>query len=124
MKYFEKAKEIWQQQVPQRGQSQYVEGELIRVIEKLRWESFENGNANWDKDFKYFCQYIWEVLNDDSVFDQKDLQKIEEGLNIINNCKNPYLEDDIYDQLTDYVIEWHLAKDGPIPREKNKDLKR
>jgi hypothetical protein len=37
--YFKKAKSIWQSYVPKSGQSEFVQGELLRAIEKLRDEA-------------------------------------------------------------------------------------
>lgn len=39
MKYFDEAKELWVNYVPRNGQSDIVEGEVIRAIEKLRCEA-------------------------------------------------------------------------------------
>ncbi|MCR8926056.1 hypothetical protein NLI92_001351 [Priestia megaterium] len=41
---------------------------------------------------------------------------------LLTSAEDPYLEDDLYDRLTDRVIEWHIAKGGPIKREKNPQL--
>jgi hypothetical protein len=48
VKYFEEAKHLWRTYVPKQGQSETVQGELIRAIEKLRDEAQRNGNGNWD----------------------------------------------------------------------------
>jgi len=58
MKYFEEAKFIWKNYVPKSGQADTVQGELLRVIEKLRYEAQDNGNINWDDGFEMFCHYI------------------------------------------------------------------
>jgi hypothetical protein len=76
MKYFEEVKVIWKNHVPKCGQSDTVEGELIRAVERLRHEAHVNGNINWDKGFEMFCEYIWNVLNDDSTFDNQVLEEI------------------------------------------------
>ena len=119
MKYFEEAKNIWENYVPKSGQSDTVEGELIRVIEKLRYEAQNNGNGNWDEGFELFCQYLWDILNDDRVFGKDVLNKIRTDINTINNSEVPYFEDDLYDRITDRIIEWSLAHKGPIKREKD-----
>ncbi|MFB8427071.1 hypothetical protein ACFC4S_34580 [Priestia megaterium] len=125
MKYFEQAKEIWSKYVPKSGQSNIVEGELIRAIEKLRWEAHSNGNANWDEGFEMLALYILEILNDNDVFKPDTLLEIQSDINILLNAENePYLEDDLYDRLVDCVIEWHIAKKGPIKREINPNLYR
>ncbi|MFF2440086.1 hypothetical protein [Priestia megaterium] len=57
MKYFDEAKELWLNYVPRNGQSDIVEGEVIRAIEKLRFEAQGNGNANWDGGFEMVVLY-------------------------------------------------------------------
>ena len=37
---------IWQDLVPEQGQSEWLQGELLRQIEKLRNEALGNGNIN------------------------------------------------------------------------------
>ncbi|MGX4608020.1 hypothetical protein [Priestia sp. JNUCC 25] len=125
MKYFEQAKEIWTKYVPKNGQSDIVEGELIRAIEKLRWEAQSNGNGNWDEGFETLGSYILEILNDNDVFEPDTLLEIQSDVNtLLTSEYEPYLEDDLYDRLADHVIEWHFAKKGPIKRAINKNLYR
>lgn len=119
MKYFEEAKNIWKNYVPKSGQSEIVEGELIRAIEKFRYEAQNNGNGNWDEGFELFCQYIWDILNDDKVFEKDVLHEIRTDIDTINNSEVPYLEDDLYDRITDHIIEWSIAHKGPIKRTKD-----
>ena len=45
---------IWRNYVPEAGQSEILQGELLREIEKLREEAQGNGNRNWDGDFSCF----------------------------------------------------------------------
>ncbi|WP_280166771.1 hypothetical protein [Priestia aryabhattai] len=125
MKYFEQAKEIWTKYVPKNGQSDIVEGELIRAIEKLRWEAQSNGNGNWDEGFEVLASYILEILNDNEVFNPESLLEIKSDVNtLLTSEYEPYLEDDLYDRLADRVIGWHLAKNGPIKRTINPNLYR
>ncbi|MEH6840872.1 hypothetical protein V7Z47_20050 [Priestia megaterium] len=125
MKYFDEAKELWLNYVPRNGQSDIVEGEVIRAIEKLRCEAQGNGNANWDVGFEMLVFYILEVLNDPDVFSASMLAEIKADVHtLLTSVEDPYLEDDVYDRLADCVIEWHIAKGGPIKREKNPQLYR
>ncbi|MGG3890703.1 hypothetical protein [Metabacillus fastidiosus] len=119
MKYFEEAKQIWKNHVPKNGQSDIVEGELIRTVERLRYEAQVNGNINWDEGFEMFCDYIWNSLNDDSTFDNKVLEQIKVDINILLDYDSPYLDDDLYDRITDHIVEWSIAHKGPIKREKD-----
>jgi hypothetical protein len=101
MKYFEEAKNIWKNQVPKNGQSDTIEGELIRAVEKLRYEAQNNGNGNWDEGLERFCEYIWDILNDSKTFESHSLEEIEFDIKTLLDYENPYLEDDLYDRITD-----------------------
>jgi hypothetical protein len=119
MKYFEEAKNIWINQVPKSGQADTVEGELIRAIERLRYEAQNNGNGNWDDGFERFCQYLWETLNDRKTFDNNVLNEIKIDIDTLLNFEQPYLDDDLYDRITDHIIEWSFVHKGPVKREKD-----
>ncbi|AJH17093.1 hypothetical protein ACFVV6_26855 [Bacillus mycoides] len=119
MKYFEEAKSIWKSQVPKNGQSDTIEGELIRAVEKLRYEAQNNGNGNWDEGLERFCEYIWDILNDSKTFESNSLEEIKFDIKTLLDYENPYLEDDLYDRITDRVVEWSIAHNGPISREKD-----
>ena len=56
--YFDECKYIWKNYVPQAGQADNLQGELLREIEKIRCEAQDNGNINWDDDYSYFCDFI------------------------------------------------------------------
>ena len=49
--YFEECKYIWQNYVPKNGVSYVLQGELLRLIEKLRYEAQENGNFEEEEDY-------------------------------------------------------------------------
>ncbi|NGY88870.1 hypothetical protein F6Y05_38470 [Bacillus megaterium] len=119
MKYFEDAKKIWQSYVPASGQSNTVEGELLRAVEKLRYEAQVNGNGNWDEGFKMFCDYILETLANDKAFTMETQEKLVADINKLLDYDQPYLEDDLYDRIADLIVEWSKFHKGPIKREKN-----
>lgn len=118
MKYFEEAKHIWQSQVPKSGQADTVDGELIRAVEKLRHEAQNNGNMNWDEGFEMFCSFLWETLND-GTFDDLSLAEIQADIATLQDGDTPHLDDELYDRLADRAVEWSLAHNGPVKREKD-----
>lgn len=119
MKYFEEAKFIWKNYVPKSGQADTVQGELLRAIEKLRYEAQDNGNINWDDRFEMFCDYIWSTLSSWGQFNVEILTEIQNDLDRIRNYANPYVKDDLYDRVTDYIMEWYLENKEPIRRDKD-----
>ena len=119
MKYFEEAKQICMNHVPKSGQSDTVEGELIRAIEKLRYEAQNNGNGNWDQGFEQFCYYLRDILIDSKTFDSSVVEEIQKDIDTLLNHREPYLEDDLYDRVTDHIVEWSFAYNGPVKRDKD-----
>ena len=117
MRHFEEAKHIWKTLVPKSGQADTVQGELIRAIERLRWESQNNGNGNWDGGFDRFCDLIEKSLSVTPPFDDDALLEIRADISRLRNYEDPYLEDDLYDRLSDRAIELHLHLGVIVPRE-------
>jgi hypothetical protein len=116
MRYFEQAKQIWQT-VPKSGQADTMQGELIRAIERLRWESQNNGNGNWDAGFERFCDFLEQTLSVTPPFGEEALKEIRGDIARLRNYDRPYLEDDLYDRLSDRAVEFHFHLGEFVPRE-------
>jgi len=91
MKYFEEAKDIWQSFVPKTGQSETVQGELLRAVEKLRTEALDNGNMNWDEGFEILLKYLESKLTDRKVYSEATIGETQNNLTRLENFENPYL---------------------------------
>ena len=124
MKYFKEAKYLWQNYVPKSGQADTVQGELVRAIEKLRDEAQRNGNINWDNGHLILSNFVKETLVESKIFSEEIKQEITDDVISIQNFKQPRTEDEIYDRLTDRIVEWCLENKKPIPHEHNSALKR
>jgi hypothetical protein len=109
MKYFKEAKYLWQNYVPKSGQADTVQGELMRAIEKLRDEAQRNGNYNWDNGHIILSNFIKETLCESSVFDDQTKKEIIEDIKVLQNYDYPQTEDEIFDRLTDRIVEWYLG---------------
>ena len=124
MKYADDAKYLWKTYVPKRGQADTVQGELMRAVEKLRWEAQNNGNGNWDdedgsvnKNFIRFCDYLEQTLAVTPPFDETAIQEIRTDVTRLRDFMDPYCEDDIYDRLDDKIVEFHRHLGRPVARE-------
>ena len=123
MQYFEEAKSIWQNFVPKSGQAATVQGELLRAIEKLRDEAIRNGNINWDNGFAILLRYLEAHLLDPETFDSTSLEKTRAAIARISKQDDPYLQDDLYDELGDRVVEYFRFH-GSQPHTRNPELHR
>lgn len=117
MRYFEDAKHLWKTLVPKSGQADTVQGKLIRAVERLRWESQNNGNSNWDEGFVRFCEFLERTLAVTPPFDERALREIRADITRLRDFEQPYLEDDLYDRLSDRIVELHRHLGRPIARE-------
>ena len=118
MQYFDEAHAIWKTYVPKAGQ-----GELLRAVEKLRDESMRNGNINWDTGFELLLAYLRSRLGDRLVFSPAVIARTTAVLDRLANHNDPYLHDDLYDELTDRVVE-HFRHYGSQPHVRDPALGR
>ena len=128
---------IWRHLVPKNGQSETVQGELLRALEKLRWEAQNNGNINWDEGFLILIEFIRSTLNSDASFTDAERHTINSDLDRLRNFTPvdemddatddgalPYVEDDLYDRLTGFVAKFARAHPVLLARDINPALHR
>jgi hypothetical protein len=110
---------VWDNLIPSSGQASSVQGEILRVIEKLRWESQQNGNINWDDCFVMMVDFLEQQLIEASSFTlevkasiQQDLMRLRTfvPLNEIEDDFSvsdlPYIADDLYDRLVEHFVQF------------------
>ena len=113
------AKWIWINLVPKSGQSAWLQGELLRAIEKLRWEAQSNGNINWDDRFEMLLDLLSVHLLNEPQFSSEAKAAIRADLNRLKNFRPvnglvddrqagelPYVADDLYDRLISQVVKF------------------
>jgi len=121
--YLETAKVIWKKLVPSSGQADTVQGELLRAIEKLRDEAQRNGNYNFSKNcHKRLIKYLKKHLIDKTVFNKEVVDEIKENLKTLSKGNQPYTEDDIYDNITNRIVDWYLENPKQLSHIKNNKL--
>ncbi len=123
-KYREIGQFIWKNYVPRHGQSDTVQGELLRANEKLRDECHRNGNINWDSGHEILANYILTTLTESA--DLSDPAKVELKVDIerVLDFEHPYIKDDLFDRIERKIFDWYLLNKEPIARTHNPDLHR
>lgn len=109
---------IWRDLVPKNGQATTVQGELLRAAKKLRWEAQQNGNINWDGGFVLLIDSLHDTLTVYPGFNSSDRKVITSDLAWLGEAQGPlrYVEDDLYDRLTEYVVRYPRGNPVPIAR--------
>ena len=135
---------LWKTCVPDAGQSTVLQAELLRRIEKLRWEAQENGNRNWDEQFDFFCDFVQVCLCRLPYYSEEEKQLYTRILAHFQDCgryaatwydndcpldgwdveRVACVEDDLYDVLTDAVGRFQKLHPEPVPFEPDPDLYR
>jgi hypothetical protein len=113
------ARWIWKTLVPKSGQAAFVQPEILRAIEKLRWEAQTNGNINWNDRFEMLIDFIEEKLTSQPCFSNEALASVRNDLNRLRHFRPvaeltddsqiaelPYIDDDLYDRLTGHLITY------------------
>ncbi|WLI91379.1 hypothetical protein Q4S45_09740 [Massilia sp. R2A-15] len=103
---YTEAKAIWDNYVPDSGQADTVQGELIRAVGRLRQEAMRNGNGNWDEGFEMLIDYLERHLTDPAVYPAATIATSKETLARLRQEQQPYLEFDLYDQLGERIVEY------------------
>jgi len=143
-KYFNECKFIWKNYIPKSGQSNVLQGELLRDLEKLRFEAQDNGNINWDDDFSYFCEFIRNTLCTKDIFTDEEKNRIVLILDYFKDCgeyakqwnnglisdedvnvdRIAYTKDNLYDVVSDAIGYLQFKITSPISYETNNAIKR
>ncbi len=103
LKYPEIAKHIRTNLIPVQGKADTTEGEMLRGLDNLRDEAHRNGNVNFSKTHQEYVDFIASTLTKSSFFEKKEKDKIISAASKLSYAKKPYLEDDVYDYLTDQI---------------------
>jgi hypothetical protein len=123
VRYFDEAHTIWKTKVPPSGQADTVEGELLRSVEKLRWEAQSNGNINWDEGFEIIIRFLRTYLLDAAIYPDDVVKATQAILDRLAHPGLPDAEDGPFDELSDRVVEWY-RHNGSRPHLRNPKLYR
>ena len=110
---------IWKNLVPRAGESSSVQGELLRAVEKLRWEAIHNGNINWDERYECLIDFLYGQLIEQSALAEDikagvllDLGRLRHFItpdqlqDRSQDALLPCVDEDVYDRLTAAVVEF------------------
>ncbi len=122
--YRELGRFIWTTYVPERGQAETVQGELLRANEKLRDESQRNGNSNWDEGHEILAAFLLETLTASTVLSSQAKAQLRLDLERLLDFENPYTDDDLFDRIERLLLDWCAAHPEPVPRAPNPALHR
>jgi hypothetical protein len=122
--YLNKGKYIWKNYVPKNGQSDSVQGELLRAVVKLQDEAQRNGNMNWDEGHVILAKFILKTIEESNILDNGELKQFKDDIERVLDFESPYIENDLYKRLEHAVIDFYMRYPEPIKHKHNPDLHR
>ncbi len=126
MTWMKRHAELWERHVPNSGQADTVQGELIRVTGRLADEAHRNGNVNWDDGHELWCDFLEATLLDVGSFSEAERGRIADALERARDFEHPdtsghggplYL-------LSEMAVRWCDAHPEPIPHAHDPRLRR
>jgi hypothetical protein len=106
---------IWRNFVPPAGQADTVQGELLRVVEKLAWEAQTNGNINWDSAFESLLDYLERTVT--PALPSTWRKSVTSDLERLRDFDRPYTDEDLYDRVRAAVVQFCRANPTLLPKD-------
>ncbi len=121
--YLKKEAYIRKNYLPKSGQTDTVQGELLRAILRLRDEALRRADVDWDEGYGRFVEYLRKTLLEEGVLRGDKLERFKADLALLSNTDDPYVEDDLYLRIRHLVVDFCMRHPRPIPRKIDPDLK-
>lgn len=106
MTWTEQYNELWDMLVPGSGKAKFVQGEVIRIVGRLRHEILDNGGMNWDADFRAMRKQLAVMMAGGKAADETILRKIKRI--------SPHVDESILDEVTVAAVQWILDNPDPM----------
>ena len=84
LQYADLINQIEETQVPTEGQSDYVQGEVVRLLWNLYNEAVDNGNIHADEPLAKTTEFIQDVLLDTDLFSFEERMELRDRLEAIS----------------------------------------
>jgi hypothetical protein len=120
--------DLWERLVPESGQADTLQGELIRAVGKMADECFRNGFCNWDAGYEILSAFAVRHLTDGTFGPQttagihtdiEHIQAFGRGGDLAG-----FDIDAAFDRLMVAAAEWCKKHPDLIPQSPNPELKR
>jgi len=95
--------DLWDLLVPDSGQCQTLQGEVIRIAGRVGHEVYDNGGINWDRSFgKLLDQYL-RVVSSGVSLPPDSLSRAEAA---VASLKSRSMSHEAVDEITKLAVAW------------------
>lgn len=94
---------LWDQLVPDSGQCQTVQGEVIRIAGRVGYEVYDNGGVNWDHSFGALLDQYLSVVRSGLPIPPSSVACAEAA---VASLKSRSMSHQAVDDITELAVEW------------------
>jgi hypothetical protein len=99
--------------VPNSGESETIQGEVIRIVGKVGHEILDNGGLNWNKVFSQMLQELIQYFSIGIKLSEKDIETASIAKKQLSG--GAYNEEAI-EKLEEIAVKWVLTNPTPMKR--------
>lgn len=103
--------ELWNLLVPSEGHAMTVQGEVVRIIGKVRHEIMDNGAINWCRDYKELPRTLPEYFAKGNPLSAEEYKEVVQ----LSKKISANSDGDIFIALAKLAIRWIKNNTTPIP---------
>jgi len=108
----EQYEELWSFLIPSSGAAKTVQGEVIRIPGRVRYELDRNGGVNWDRDYRKMLQALPQYLSLGSSLSEQELAETKELIAQVHG--KDFDDEPRLDRLCQLAIAWIKQNPEPI----------
>lgn len=94
---------LWDQLVPDSGQCQTLQGEVIRIAGRVGHEVYDNGGINWDRSFQVLLDQYLSVVRSGLPMPPASVARAEAA---VASLKGRSMSHQAVDDITELAVEW------------------
>lgn len=94
---------LWDQLVPDSGQCQTLQGEVIRIAGRVGYEVYDNGGINWDRFFGALLDQYLNVVRSGLPMPPSSIARAEAA---VASLKGRSMSHQAVDDITELAVEW------------------
>ena len=103
---------LWDLLVPPQGSAKTVQGEVIRIADRVRSEFYRNGGANWDREYRSMLNALIKHLGSHNALSEDDLAHAKDIAHSINGKAD--FDETILSELSLLALTWVSHNLDPI----------
>ncbi len=97
---------LWDYLIPMCGKAPTAQGEIIRIVGRVKHEYYGNGCDNWDKDFQKMLDAFPKYLRLGNGLGKENLKVAEDFVQRVKKYGEDSISDEMLQTFSEYAVAW------------------